>query len=234
MLDGIDPDGMETLNNIAGYALGTAIVAAVIAATIGVYLWLGGKLGKFSGHSSAKGLNAMWLACLGVTFIASASGAITWGVSTSGTEELMPEAAQPQDITVEREAPVSTCDLNTGVRNFEEEDDPLSEEERLDIFSTVTEDAEATGGAAVEQTPEEVRDMIESNDNSSLISLTWTPIGPENCDGTNTSVADGTTVTAEVGPGEGDELDVVAGDIAPDQEGQVSEMEFEVPASEED
>src|SRR5699024_12788773 len=85
MLDGIDPDGLETLNNVAGYALGTGIVAAVIAATIGVYSSLGGKLGKFSGHNSAKVLNAMWLACLGVTSIASASGASSSVVSSGGT-----------------------------------------------------------------------------------------------------------------------------------------------------
>lgn len=234
MLDGIDPDGLGTLNNLAEMALGTGIVAAAIAACLGIYLWLGGKLGKFSGDKSAKGLNAMWLACLGVTFICSVSGAIAWGVQTGGTSALLPSGARPQEITVNREAPISTCDQNTGVRNFEEEDDPLSEKERLEIFSTVTEDAEAAGGVAVEQTPEEVRNMIESNDGTSLISLIWTPIGPENCDGTNTSVAGGTTVTAEIGPGEGDESGIVAGDIAPDPEGQVSKMKFDVPSGQGD
>src|SRR5699024_12154891 len=102
MLDGIDPEGLGTLNNVAEMALGTGIVAAAIAATLGVYLWLGGKLGRFAGDKSAKGLNAMWLACLGVTFIRSVCGAISWGVQLRGADRLMPESARPQHITVNR------------------------------------------------------------------------------------------------------------------------------------
>jgi len=220
MLDGIDPDGMETLNNIAGYALGTAIVAAVIAATIGVYLWLGGKLGKFSGHSSAKGLNAMWLACLGVTFIASASGAITWGVSTSGTEELMPEAAQPQSITVEREAPVSTCDKNSGKRVFEEEDDPLSHDERIEIFEEVADGAEPKGKSDI--TVSDALDELRDTD-ATIINLTWTPVGP-GCDGTNFSTAAGTeiSITTET---ENTAADQAIGAVGPTTGG----YQFEVP-----
>jgi len=127
----------------------------------------------------------------GRDIIASASGAITWGVSTSGTEELMPEAAQPQNITVEREAPVSTCDKNSGKRVFEEEDDPLSHDERIDIFEDVAEGAEPKGKSDI--TVADALDELRDTD-ATIINLTWTPVGP-GCDGTNFSTAAGTEIS---------------------------------------
>jgi len=191
MLDGIDPEGLGALNNVAEMALGTGIVAAAIAATLGVYLWLGGKLGKFSGDKSAKGLNAMWLACLGVTFICSVSGAISWGVQIGGTDRLMPEAARPQNITVNREAPVSTCAQNTGVRKFELEDDVLSHNERVEIFKNVAAGAEPLGRSHIT-----VADALASlsETEATITNLTWTPVGP-GCDGTNFSTAPGTEIS---------------------------------------
>ncbi|NWN87273.1 MAG: hypothetical protein HLX51_01810 [Micrococcaceae bacterium] len=225
MLDGIDPEGMDTLNTVAGYGLGTAIVAAVIAATLGVYLWVGGKLGKFSGDKSAKGLNAMWLACLGVTFITSASSAIAWGVSTGGTDNLMPEAAQPQDITVNREAPVSTCDQGSGERVFEEEDDPPSHDQRVAIFEDVAAGAEPLGQSDIT-----VADALESlrDTDATITNITWTPVGP-GCDGTNFTTAAGTEISVTTQE-DASAADQVMGPVGPRSGG----YSFEVPAEDDD
>lgn len=198
MLDGIDPEGLGILNNVAGMALGTAIVFGAFAATLGVYLWLGGKFGKFSGDKAAKGLNAMWLACLGVTFVCSVSGAIAWGAETGGTDRLMPEAARPQQITVNREAPVSTCNRNTGVRNFELEDDVLNHDDRMEIFEAVAAGAEGTGIGG-QNYEEAVRTLNGGGGNyRTFEKLVWTPqqtVGQDGCNGQNLTVAPGTEVT---------------------------------------
>lgn len=194
MLDGFEPEGMETLHTVAAWFIGTGIVLAALAAAVGIYLWLGSKTSKFSGDKAAKGLRATGLSLAGAACLANVSGAIAWGSATGGTEAMMPAEARPQNITVEREAPVTTCGLRTGVRNFDAEDDVLSHEERVDIFQEVAADAEPLGQSNIgfDEGLEQLEDLEDTD--TTFVRMVWTPIGP-GCDGTNLTAAPGTEIS---------------------------------------
>jgi len=193
MLDGFEPAGMETLHKVAAWFIGTGIVLAALAATVGIYTWLSGRSAKVSGDKAAKGFRALGLSLAGAACLANISGAIAWGSATGGTEAMMPAEARPKNITVEREAPVTTCGRRTGVRNFDAEDDVLSHEERVDIFREVAAEAQPLGQSDIgfDEGLKQLEDLEDSD--TTFRRMVWTPVGP-GCDGTNLTAAPGTEI----------------------------------------
>lgn len=179
MLDGIDPWGLtgpSGLNAVAGLFLGAAIIFLGIGIVLGVIRWAGGRVSS-SSNSSSKGLKMIAACVLGAMVLGSIGGAVQWG-SSMGTSSLMPEAARPGQVVIERKAPKTTC-TSQAVRDFDDESPMLSHEERVDVV-------EAVAGDGLEVKPGE-----------QVMNLKWYPTGTD-CSADNTTAASGTEVEMRI------------------------------------
>lgn len=108
MLDGLsDLSGLSQINLVARYFLGSALLILVAGGAIGVVVWIGGKA-KQSSSAATRGMNTLWVSLTGAVVLGSVGGVIQFSTSM-GTSELMPEAAQPREIVIEREAALTSC-----------------------------------------------------------------------------------------------------------------------------
>lgn len=179
MLEGIDPWGLTGpggLNSIAAIFLGGAIILLAIACAIGAVRWFGGRAAS-SSDNARKGLGIIMTSVLGAVVLGSIGGAVQWG-SSLGTSSLMPEAARPGQVVVERTAPKTTC-TSQAVRDFDDEDPMLTHEDRVAVVEEVS-----TGGLTVRP-------------GDQVMSLKWYPTGTE-CSAENTVAAPGTEVEMRV------------------------------------
>ncbi len=176
MLDNIDPWGLDALNGIAATFLGAAIVLVAIGVTIGAVRWVGGKA-TASPEQARRGAMTIGAGVMGAVVLGSIGGAVHWG-SGLGTANLMPEAARPGTITIERKAPKTTC-TSQAVRNFDDEDRMLTHQERVALVQQVS------GGGITVRAGEQV------------MTLKWYPTGTD-CSADNTTAAPGTEVEARL------------------------------------
>lgn len=176
MLDGIDPWGLESLNNIAAMFLGTAVVLLGIGITIGLIRWVTARASG-SPHSARQGLLMAGAGLLGAVVLGSIGGAVHFG-SSLGTSSLMPEAARPGTVVIERKAPKTTC-TSHAVRNFDDEPEKLTHAERVAIVEAVSQ-----GG-------------LKIGAGEQIMALKWYPTG-SNCSAENTTAAPGTEVELRV------------------------------------
>lgn len=179
MLDGIDPWGLTGpggLNAVAGLFLGAAIIFLGIGIVLGVMRWSGGRVSS-SSNSSGKGLKMIAACVLGAVVLGSLGGAVQWG-SSLGTSSLMPEAARPGQVVIDRKAPKTTCTEQV-VRDFDDESAMLTHEERIDVV-------EAVAG-----------DGLVVRPGDQIMSLKWYPTGTD-CSADNTTAASGTEVEMRI------------------------------------
>lgn len=111
MLDNIDVGGLESLNTTAAWLIGTAVVILVVGVAVGALVFSSGKSTQNS-QRSTKGMATMGISVAAAVLLGGIGPAVAWGMDR-GNETLMPEAAQPTEITVERQEPATTCDLET-------------------------------------------------------------------------------------------------------------------------
>ncbi|GAA4761119.1 hypothetical protein [Citricoccus nitrophenolicus] len=179
MLDGIDPWGLtgpNGLNSVAATFIGAAIILLAIGCAVGLVRWLGGKATP-SSEGSTKGLKMAGAGVLGAVVLGSIGGAVQWG-SSLGTASLMPEAARPGQVVIDRQAPKTTC-TSQAVRDFDDEDPKASQPKRAAVVKEVSNGA-LTVGPGVQ-----------------IISLKWYPTGTD-CSGQNTEAASGTEVEMRI------------------------------------
>lgn len=179
MLDGIDPWGLtgpNGLNSVAATFIGAAIILLAIGCAVGLVRWLGGKATR-SSEGSTKGLKMAGAGVLGAVVLGSIGGAVQWG-TTLGTSSLMPEAARPGQVVIDRKAPKTTC-TSQAVRDFDDEDPKLDQPKRATVAKDVS-NGELTVGPGVQ-----------------IISLKWYPTGTD-CSAKNTEAASGTEVEMRV------------------------------------
>ncbi|MGW9550876.1 hypothetical protein ACWG8W_07460 [Citricoccus zhacaiensis] len=191
MLDGIDLWGLSGpggLNAVAAIFLGAAVIFLGIGVVLGVVRWAGGRVSS-SSNSSQKGLKMVVACVLGGAVLGSIGGAVQWG-SSLGTASLMPEAARPGQVVIDRQAPKTTC-TSRAVRDFDDEEPMLTHEQRVALANEVS-DGGLTVGPGVQ-----------------IISLKWYPTGTD-CSAKNTEAASGTEVEMRI-------YDTVAVEGAEDQ-----------------
>src|SRR5690625_2156359 len=92
MLEGFDIPGLGTLNAVAAFFLGTAILVMILGLGYGMTLFVSGKTGGGS-QRTTKGLQTSGLALVGAAVLGSIGGMIHWSMD-QGDSELMPVAAQ--------------------------------------------------------------------------------------------------------------------------------------------
>lgn len=109
MLENISPDGLGQLNLVAGVFLAAGFLLITIGLVTSGLRLAGGKLGASSGESG-KGMRGLVLSAAGAAVLGSIGGAIQWSSTAERTGGLMPDAAQPRDVTVEHQAPLISCD----------------------------------------------------------------------------------------------------------------------------
>ncbi|MGO1699597.1 MAG: hypothetical protein ACTHZD_14715 [Micrococcaceae bacterium] len=108
MLDGLsDLSGLSQITLVARYFLGSALLILVAGGSIGAVMWIAGKT-QSSQQTSTRGLKTLGVSLLGAVVLGSVGGVIQFS-TTMGTSELMPEAAQPREIIIEREAALTSC-----------------------------------------------------------------------------------------------------------------------------
>ena len=111
MLDGFEIPGLDQLNTIASYFLGSAIIVLVIGLVAGITIWRAGR-SRGGGSLGDKGLAMSGIAVAGAIILGGIGAGVQWG-SGLGNSEFMPAAAQPQDITIHKEAAKVTCEAVT-------------------------------------------------------------------------------------------------------------------------
>jgi hypothetical protein len=179
MLDGIDPGGLtgpDGLNSVAATFIGAAIILLVIGCALGVVRWAGGKAGS-SPDNARKGLQMVVAGVLGAVVLGSIGGAVQWG-SSLGTASLMPEAARPGQVVIDRKAPKTTCTAQA-VRNFDDEQPKVSQSQRVAVVKEVS-----NGGLTV-------------GPGEQVMTLKWYPTGTD-CSAENTEAASGTEVEMRI------------------------------------
>src|SRR5699024_2678564 len=121
MLEGFDIPGLGTLNAVAAFFLGTAILVMILGLGYGMTLFVSGKTGGGS-QRTTKGLQTSGLALVGAAVLGSIGGMIHWSMD-QGDSELMPVAAQPQEIITDKEPASVSCSAVT--RDFTDEIEDL-------------------------------------------------------------------------------------------------------------
>lgn len=180
MLDGIDPWGLTGpvgLNAVAGMFIGAAIILLAIGCAVGLIRWVGGRATGAS-DSAGKGLRMVGAGVLGAVVLGSIGGAVQWG-SSMGTASLMPKAARPGHVVIEKKAPKTSC-TSQAVRDFDDESSPPSNEQRYELASSLT-------GQQIDFS------TSESGQQPQMRSLKWYPPGPD-CSTENIQAAECTEV----------------------------------------
>src|SRR5699024_7031677 len=101
MLEGFDIPGLGTLNAVAAFFLGTAILVMILGLGYGMSLFVSGKTGG-GRLQKTKGIEDSGLAVVGAGVVGSIGGMYHWSMD-QGDSELMQVAAQPQEIIIDKE-----------------------------------------------------------------------------------------------------------------------------------
>lgn len=195
LLDGINPDGTSGWSDIAGFMLASALVLLIIAVGVGLVMGIWGRHTLSTG-TARKGWAVTALAGIAAMVLGSLSGGIAWGIS-QGTASLMPEGARPQAVTVEKQAPKQTC-REDAVRNFEDEDNPPPNAERVALVERLVGDHP--------DLDEEWRRsaLIDAGADATEVTLVrWRAASGPDCSGDNETVEACTTVHVEQKAGSG-------------------------------
>lgn len=178
MLD-MNPDGLGGIETVTTYLLATAVICLGLVVATGLVFFAMGRNGGLS-RSQERGFRMVGIGVLAASVVAGLGGAISWATE-QGTEDLMPESAKQQDLVIERNAPTTTC-TEEAVRNFDEEDDELSMEERDELLD--------------ELLGRQVGEWDRGDDSQGISTVKWYAQGPD-CSGDNLTVAEGTEVEIE-------------------------------------
>lgn len=109
MLDGFSiTQGLNDLQGIANWILGTAFVLMVIAGCLGAVVWGGGKAFGSAKHSS-WGIKAVYLTGIAALVLGSLGGGIKWSSTNDKTEGVMPVEAQKRNVNIDRPAVSTQC-----------------------------------------------------------------------------------------------------------------------------
>ena len=195
VLDGISPDGTSGWGEIAGFMLGSALVLLIIAVGVGLAMAIWGRH-SLASNTARKGWTVTGLAGIGAMVLGSASAGIAWGAE-QGTTSLMPAGARPGSVVVEKEAPKQTC-RQDAVRNFEEEENPPPNKERVALVERLVGDhpdldEEWRRGA-----------LIDAGADATEVTLVrWRAASGPDCSGDNETVKECTTVHVEQKAGSG-------------------------------
>lgn len=204
MLD-FTPQGLDRISTLATYLGGTAIVTLAILVAVGFAYFVAGKNGGTS-HAQERGFRMVGLGIGAVMILSTIGSAISFGIS-QGDATLMPEGAQQQDVTVEREAATISCpstgtweaDDHEGAfgSSYATQEESLEGREALDDLGLLT---------AYE---ERLNDIWEDEydgadpddppiDKVRLNSVRWHPDGAQGaCDSSNHNLMSGTEVEIE-------------------------------------
>lgn len=111
MLDNVNVEGLDTLNMTAAWLIGSAIVILVIGVAAGAVVVSSGKAHQ-NPDRATKGYSTIGISIGAAILLGGIGPAVAWGMER-GNESLMPTAARPTEITVERQEPATTCDRET-------------------------------------------------------------------------------------------------------------------------
>lgn len=120
MLDGFSiTQGLNDLQGIANWILGTAFVLMVIAGCLGAVVWGGGKAFGSAKHTS-WGIKAVYLTGIAALVLGSLGGGIKWSSTNDKTEGVMPVEAQKRNVNIDRPAVSTQCTemVSVQVSNF--------------------------------------------------------------------------------------------------------------------
>lgn len=189
MLDDINPWGLEGsdgLNAVAATLIGTAVLLLAIAIAAGALLMTVGRNGGLS-RSQDRGLRMIAVGGVGLMVLTSVGGAVAWGTGL-GTDNLMPEEAQQQDIVIEREEATTTCTEPQEIdfRTFRDDGVDRSDEEEREILESIV------GYPWID---EEFSDRDRSD--ITVDYVRWYPEGPD-CSAENHVGAAGTEVETQI------------------------------------
>jgi len=190
MLEGFDIPGLGTLNAVAAFFLGTAILVMILGLGYGMTLFVSGKTGGGS-QRTTKGLQTSGLALIGAAVLGSIGGMIHWSMDR-GDSELMPVEAQPQEIIIDKEPASVSCPAVT--KDFTDELEGL-----LDSGEPDHDMNDEHVQWAVELVGEEYADETALTTNSNLLQrVSWHPDGEGgDCDISNETVQECTEVSFE-------------------------------------
>lgn len=187
MLDGFEIQGLDQLNTIAAYFLGSAIIVLVLGLAVGITMWRAGR-SRGGGNLGDHGLKTAGIAVVGAIVLGGIGGGVQWG-SGLGDSELMPTAAQPQDITIQREAAKVTCEAVTKDFSQEYADVLDSGEPDHDMINRHRE-------WVLDLIGEEYADEAALQPTAMLMTVTWHPDGEAgDCSESNKTVAQCSEVT---------------------------------------
>ena len=109
MLDGFSiTQGLNDLQGIANWILGTAFVLMVIAGCLGAVVWGGGKAFGSAKHTS-WGIKAVYLTGIAALVLGALGGGIKWSSTNDKTEGVMPVEAQKRNVNIDRPAVSTQC-----------------------------------------------------------------------------------------------------------------------------
>lgn len=193
MLEGFDIPGLGTLNSVAAFFLGTAILVMILGLGYGMTLFVSGKTGGGS-QRTTKGLQTSGLALVGAAVLGSIGGMIHWSMD-QGDSELMPVEAQPQEIIIDKEPASVSCSAVTKDFTDDLEDALDSEDANPELNDENVQWAHELVGEEYEY---EVDRAIANN---FLQRVSWHPDGEGgDCDVSNERVQECTEVKFETIP----------------------------------
>jgi len=131
MLDDIDVEGLRSLDTATGWLLGTALVILVAGLAIGGYIAGSGKARNNSDRAT-KGIATMGIAVVAAVLLGGIGSAVNWGMNR-GNESLMPQAARPGNVTVEKDAAAISCEQVSRELNGDGFVDPNDDPEPLEF-----------------------------------------------------------------------------------------------------
>src|SRR5699024_4476914 len=181
MLEGFDIPGLGTLNSVAAFFLGSAILLMMLGLGYGMTLFVSGKTGGGSDRTT-KGLRTSGLALVGAAVLGSIGGMIQWSID-QGDSELMPVEAQPQEIIIDKEPASVSCPAVTKDFTDDLEDALDSEDANPELNDENVQWAHEVVGEEYEY---KVDRAIANN---FLQRVSWHPDGEGgDCDGSKVSV----------------------------------------------
>lgn len=131
MLDNIDVEGLGALDTVTGQLIGTAVVVLVAGLGVGGAIAGAGK-SRNKPDLATKGFITMGVAVVAAVMLGGIGPAVNWGMNR-GTDSLMPEAAGPSDVTVEKDAAAISCEQVSRELNGDGFVDPSDDPEPLEF-----------------------------------------------------------------------------------------------------
>lgn len=101
-------EGLSSLNTVAGWLLITAIVILTVVIAVGIVRVAAGKSFGVPGQA-VQGMSNTVLGIIGAIVLGSIGGFVQYSTTDAWTKDMLPKAAQPKEITIDRKAPRSKC-----------------------------------------------------------------------------------------------------------------------------